>query len=196
MKSRWLLAGLVLAGSGGVGAAMTELGATPIAIERAMSRAPVARAQEPGELCSGGMDGLARIEIVPDAVVEQGGRERVEYHSEIIIERGDTVGVAWQADVVDDRGAQVIAQLDAGSFTGRAGNTALTRPLVANLADGFYAMRIRVAVTADEEATVLEAVQHVEIDRGRWIELTDEEWFVRSRATEAFTAAELTTRGL
>lgn len=196
MKSRTILVGVLLVGSGGVVAATTgdDPRITPIA--RGTAR-PVARTQAPGDLCAGGLDAVAQIEIVPDRVVEQGGRQRVEYHSEIAIERGDSVGVAWTADVIDDRGAQVVAQLDAGTFAGRGGNIALTGPLVANLADGFYTIRVRAAITAtDEPDTVLEADQHVEVAAGRWNELADDEWLERSRASQAFSAAEILTRGL
>jgi hypothetical protein len=191
-----MLIGVLLAGSGGVVAATTgdDPRITPIA--RGPART-AARPHGPGELCAGGLDAIARIEIVPDRVVEQGGRQRVEYHSEIAIDRGEGVGVAWTADVIDDRGAQVVAQLDAGTFAGRGGNLALTGPLVANLADGFYTIRVRAALTAtDEPDTVLEAAQHVEVAAGRWNELADDEWFARSRASQAFSAAEILTRGL
>jgi len=195
IRSRWIGAGLVLAAAGGLVAATTPAtGATAIA--RDPARSSGARTALPDALCNGGLEGVARIALVPDVLVSEGGRERVEYHGEVAIDRGTSVGVAWQADVVDDRGVR-IAQLDTGSFAGRAGNTALSRPLVANLADGFYALRVRAAIdAADEAATVIEAVQHVEIDQGRWIELTDAEWATRSRATEAVTLAELTARGL
>jgi hypothetical protein len=191
------MAGFLVAGSSGAAAALGAMGPMRIAIERDRAAAAVAHRHEPGVLCAGGLDELAQIEIVPDAFVEEGGRERVEYHSEITVQRGDGVGLAWNADVVDDRGATVVARLDAGAVGGRAGQVAFTGPLIARLADGFYALRVRVAVTAaDEPATVIEAVQRVAVESGRWIELTDEQWFERSRANEAFTEAELVTRGL
>lgn len=68
-------------------------------------------------------------------------------------------------------------------------------PLSAPLGDGFYSLRVRAAVTADgEPADVVEAVQHVEVAGGRWIELDDQEWFERAQANQAFTAAELASR--
>lgn len=191
MTSRAILIGITLAGSGGVVAA-TGARATVIPIARPR---PAPATHAPGDVCAGGQDAPARVAIVPDTFVSEGGRERVEYHSEIAIARGDHVGVAWTADVVDDRGVRVGAPLDVGSFAGRGGNVALTGPLVARLADGFYTIRVRAAITSVDDAdTVISAAQRVEVTGGHWLELGEDEWFERSRASEAFSAAEIVTR--
>jgi hypothetical protein len=200
-RSRLALAGLLLVGTSGSAAVLDEALTPPretrVAIQRPPQVPQAPRTRQPGELCNGGLDPLATIEIVPDVAVNIAGREHVEYHSEISLQRGQKVGVAWSADVVDDRGNVVVAKLDTGTFKGHAGHVAFTNALKTPLNDGFYALRVRAAVTdADEGADIVEAVQHVEVAGGRWAELSDREWFERSQANQVFTTAELATRGL
>jgi hypothetical protein len=196
---RLAIVGLTLVSAGGSALALARslatAGGSRTAIQRPHRVAESPRTPRPGDLCNGGLDPLATIEIVPDVLINQAGREHVQYHSEIALRRGQKMGVAWSADLIDDRGNVVIAKLDAGTFAGQAGHVAFTRPLSTPLDDGFYSLRVRAAVTAEgEPADVVEAVQHVEVMGGRWTELDDQEWFERSRATQAFTAAELATR--
>jgi hypothetical protein len=201
LRSRLAIAGLLLASTGGGAAGLAGTFAPPretrIAIQRP-PRAPQAqKIRQPGELCNGGLDPLATIELVPDVAVTIAGREHVEYHSEISLGRGQKVGVAWSADMIDDRGNVVVSKLDVGTFKGRAGQVAFTNALRAPLDDGFYALRVRAAVTdAVEGSDMVEAVQHIEVAGGRWAELSDREWLERSKARQAFTALELAARGL
>jgi hypothetical protein len=51
----------------------------------------------PGDFCNGGLDPLATIEIVPDVLINQAGREHVQYHSEIALRRGQKMGEAARA---------------------------------------------------------------------------------------------------
>jgi hypothetical protein len=198
MKARWRISvfGLLLVGAAGTAAALNAPGETRIAIERRV-RAPGAPApRHSGELCGGGMSSLASIEIIPDAIVRNAGREHAEYHAEIAVQRGTKVGIAWNVDLIDDRGNPVVAKLDAGSAKASAGNVALTSPMTLQLGDGYYSLRVRAAVTADDEPSdVVEAFQHIEVKGGQWAELDDHEWFERSRARQAFSAAELAARG-
>ena len=200
-RSKLTIAGILLACAGGSAAVLAGPLATPrqtrIAIQRPARAPAAARVRQAGDLCNGGLDPLATIEIIPDVMVNIAGREHVEYHSEISLRRGQKVGVAWTADLIDDRGNTVVSKLDAGTFKGQAGHVAFTNPLKTPLGDGFYALRVRAAVAAgDEGADVVEAVQHIEVAGGRWTELTDREWSERSQANQAFTAAELAARGL
>lgn len=195
---RLAIVGLTLASAGGGAVAVARSIAVPddsrTAIQRSQRAAEPPRTPREGDLCNGGLDRLATIEIIPDVLINQAGREHVQYHSEITLQRGQKMGVAWNADLIDDRGNVVIAKLDAGASAGPAGHVAFTRPLGTPLGDGFYSLRVRAAVTADgEPSDVVEAVQHVEVRGGRWTELDDAEWFARSRASQAFTTADLTT---
>jgi hypothetical protein len=195
---RLAIVGLTLVSAGGGAAALARSLAAPgesrTAIQRSHRAPESPRTPRAGDLCNGGLDPLATIDIVPDVLINQAGREHVQYHSEITLRRGQKMGVAWRADLIDDRGNIVIAKLDAGTFAGHAGHVAFTHPLGTPLDDGFYSLRVRAAVTADgEPSDVVEAVQHIEVRGGRWTELDDREWFERSQASQAFTAAELTT---
>jgi hypothetical protein len=195
------ITGVLLVGIGGSAAVLAESLDPPretrVAIQRPPRAPQVPRTRQPGELCNGGLDPLATIAIIPDVAVTIAGREHVAYHSEISLERGKKVGVAWSADVIDDRGNVIVAKLDTGTFKGQAGHVAFTNALETPLHDGFYALRVRAAVTdAVEGSDIVEAVQHIEVAGGRWTELSDREWSERSQANQAFTAAELAARGL
>jgi len=202
LRGRRRMAWLVLATACAGGTAIASAGRLATAWP---TRVPIAREHRqerktdhrPGELCAGGMDALAHIELVPDAVVKQAGREQVEYHSEIVVHRGKNVGVAWKADVIDDRGGVVVPSLDVGAFKGKGGDVAMSRALRADLQDGFYALRVRAGVTADGEVPdVVQSVQHIQVKDGRWTELSDSEWGSRSREAQAFSEAELAAGGV
>lgn len=154
------------------------------------------REYKPGS-CLGGAEPIAKIHLLPDAVVTQSGRQWVEYHGEVRIHRGTNVGVAWDADVLNDRGQIVMSKLISGSARSNAGETVSTKAIVAQLNDGFYAVRVRAAITsATDPSDVIESVQHVQVSKGQWKELTDIQWRERSRATIAFSEAEIAGRGL
>jgi hypothetical protein len=175
--------------------------AAPVETRTPIERPPAKTTPPPkpndGLTCQGGPERLADIELIPDAVISKGGRERIEYHAEIVGRRGLTLGIAWDADIVDDRGRVVVAGLDTGQATKRAGDTALTRALSSDLPDGFFAVRVRAAIAAaGEPSTVIEAAQHVEVRGGKWAELTQAEWQGRSSAREGFTEAQVKAMGL
>jgi len=200
-RSRLAVVGVLLVsiggGAGALAKSLASPGETRIAVQR-LHKAPQApRVRQKGDLCNGGLDPLATIEIIPDVLVTKAGREHVEYHSEISLLRGQKVGVAWDVDMIDDVGNVVVAKLDTGTFKGQAGHVAFTNALKTTLNDGFYSLRVRAAVAADgEPSDIVESLQHIEVQGGRWAELSDQEWFERSRANQAFTAAELAARGL
>jgi hypothetical protein len=198
-ERRVALLAVVVAGAGWTAIASAGLLAGPTRVPIAREHRHESRKVEhrPGELCAGGEASLARIEVVPEAVVRQAGRERVEYHSEIALHRGKKVGVAWKADVINDRGVVVVPNVDVGAFKGKSGDVAVSKTLRADLNDGFYSLRVRAAVTAEGEVPdVLESAQHLEVKGGRWTELTDSEWTERSNEAQAFSAAELSARGM
>ena len=165
--------------------------ATPhrVAIERPVKPAPVGPADGSHLSCSGGSEDPAELTLVPDAVLTDAGRETVEYHGEIAVNRGHSVGVAWEADVVDDRADKVYDKLAVGSAKGAKGESKTTGAILAKLADGFYILRVRAAISPDDEpSTVLEATQHINVENGKWREMTDVEWRKRSNASLAFLA--------
>jgi hypothetical protein len=161
-----------------------------VAIAREVDKGPVGAPAGAGPLtCKGGMDYPAEVRLVPDAVVTIGGRESVEYHAEIDLTKGGKVGLAWEADVVDDRGQKVASKLAAGTGRGKAGDTATTGAIRAQLADGYYMLRFRVAVSPDDApATVMQAIQYVNITGGKWREMDDVQWRADSNARLAFRA--------
>lgn len=160
-----------------------------VAIQRDRISADV---RQPGLTCPGGLNYPAAVELLPDAVVTDNGREAVEYHAEIRIERGKNVGVAWTADVIDDRGRVLASKLSEGTASGKAGDTKVTNAILArSLPDGFYRVRARVAVSpTDEPAMVLEAVQAVRVEGGRWREMTADAWRNESSARLAVAVSE------
>lgn len=184
---------------GGMAAARVTDTCRRIPIERTAraAGAVVARAPQPGDSCAGGGRRAADVEIVPDAVLLEGGRERIEYHGEVAVHRGQNVGVAWEATVVDDRGRVMGQSLDRGAARRQRGEVAFTKALLATLPDGYYALRVRAAVSPpDEPVDIVESVRYLEVKGARWGELTDLEWFARSRANQVFTEAELKGRSL
>jgi hypothetical protein len=135
------------------------------------------------------MDYPAAVRLVPDAVVTTGGREAVEYHAEIDLHKGGKVGLAWEADVVDDRGQTVASKLAAGTGQGKAGDTAASTAILAPLPDGYYMLRFRAAVSPDSgPATVMQAIQYVNVSGGKWREMDDVQWRADSNAHLAFRA--------
>jgi hypothetical protein len=137
--------------------------------------------------CNGGSEYPIDIELVPDSVVTNAGRESVEYHAEINVHRGNGVGLAWQAEVIDDRGRVVVPNLAKGSAKAKKSDSVLTAGLRADLSDGFYVLRVRVAVApADEPATLLEAHQYVSVSNGKWREMDDIQWRKDSNVRLAF----------
>lgn len=177
----------------GLAHAATRSVRTPI--ERPVKRTPTVDATL---TCQGGAQPLARVELIPDAVISQHGRERIEYHGEIVAHAKKALGVAWKAEIVDDRGHMIASELDRGEGRGKAaGDMIVTRALSANLPDGFYALRLRAAVTAEGEAAdVLTATQHIEVRDGRWAEIELADWLARSRASQGFSEAEVKEMGL
>lgn len=178
----------------GVGIAVAALAcnnATRVAIAREVNKTQTQRSSDSADLtCRGGIDYPAHVELVPDAVVTEAGRETVEYHAEVNIRRGKSVGLAWEAEVIDDRGQRVAFQLAKGAARGKAGDTTSTGAILArNLPDGYYMLRARVAVSPDDApATVLEAVQYVHVSGGKWREMDDIQWRANSSAQLAFRA--------
>ena len=96
-------------------------------IQRVQTKATTSPTPKQGVSCQGGPEGLADIELIPDAVISQGGRERIEYHAEIVAKRGQRLGIAWNADVISDRGQVVASGLDTGQATKRSGDAVVTR---------------------------------------------------------------------
>jgi len=165
-----------------------------VAIAREVNRTQIQRPDERlPQTCQGGVDYPAGVELVPDAVITVGGRESVEYHAEVNVRQGKAVGLAWDADVVDDRGRTVASKLSTGTAKAKAGDTNATGAIVArNLPDGYYMLRARVAVSADDApATVMEAVQYVNVSGGKWREMDDVQWRANSNASLAFAATTL-----
>ena len=138
-----------------------------------------------------GVENVAKVELIPDAVLVKGNSEKIEYHAEISIRRGKDVGVAWEAEVVDDRGALVASKLAVGSDRLADGDTAVTPEISVDLLDGFYSLNLRAAIVpADEASTVVHAEQFLEVKNGIWTELTDLEWRSRSKVTLAHSDVE------
>lgn len=162
-----------------------------VAIARDVKSRPTQTADNPADLtCRGGIDYPAFVELVPDAVITEAGREAIEYHAEVSIRRGKSVGLAWEAEVIDDRGQKVASQLAKGAATGKAGDTASTGAILArSLPDGYYMLRARVAISPDDApATVMEAIQYVHVTGGKWREMDDIQWRANSSAQLAFRA--------
>lgn len=134
------------------------------------------------------MDAPAKVRLVPDAVITVAGRESVEYHAEIDIHRGKAVGLAWEADVIDDRGQKISSKLAPGTASAKAGDTSATGAILAQqLPDGFYVLRVRVAVSPDDApATVMEARQYVNVSGGKWREMDAIQWRADSNVRLAF----------
>jgi len=192
MWKRWAPLGIGVV-TGGIivcGVAIEPVQPGRVAIAREITGAPVGAPAGAGALtCSGGMDYPATVRLVPDAVVTTGGRESVEYHAEIDLHKGGKVGLAWEADVVDDNGQKVASKLAAGTGRGKAGDTAATGAISAQLADGYYMVRVRVAVSPDDApATVMQAIQYVNVSNGKWREMDDVQWRADSNAHLAFRA--------
>lgn len=155
-----------------------------VAIAREIDKAPAAApAEAEPSTCNGGVEYPADVRLVPDAVVTNGGRESVEYHAEIDLHKGGAVGLAWEADVVDDRGQKVASKLAAGTGRGKAGDKTATGAIRAQLPDGYYMLRVRVAVSPDDApATMMQAIQYVNVTNGKWRELDDVQWRADSNA--------------
>lgn len=164
---------------------------TRVPIERPKAEPVVSTGNGAGMLCAGGMEQPADLDLIPDAVVTSAtGRESVEYHAELAVKSGRSVGVAWDADVVDDRGNVVQSHLTTGQAKSTAGASIATGAIKADLADGFYSVRVRAAVAPDDgPSTILERVQYVRVLGGKWNELTDIEWRKNSRVSIAFPVA-------
>lgn len=135
-----------------------------------------------------GLEWPVQLELVPDAlIVSAEGRESVEYHAEFTLLREGTTGIAWAAEVVNDLGELIPSELPSGESRGAQGDILVTAPMRVELADGFYVLRVNVAVaTEDGQVTTLDVSQAVEVDRGRWHEWMQHEWYERSRAGIAF----------
>src|SRR5688500_11749248 len=99
-RPRWATAGAGITMAllaGGATASLQQAAPTRIAIERPASAPVAGHADHSALSCNGGAEYPVHIELVPDAVINNGGRERVEYHAEIKINRGKDVGLAWEA---------------------------------------------------------------------------------------------------
>lgn len=194
-RSQMGVSALVAAAVGGSAALVVTALLFPV------NRTPIRRAQEDisspsnfgaGQLCKGGLVQTATLALVPDVLVREGLRERVEYHAEIKANRGKNLGVAWEVNIIDDRGRLVAAKLSSGSARVKVGDTTVTGSIRANLADGFYSLQARAAVSADDEpSSILETDQYLLVSNGKWSELTDLEWRRMSRASLLFTENEL-----
>jgi hypothetical protein len=112
--------------------------------------APAHRLPHAGE-CVGGAERIARVELVPDAIVSEGSRRWVEYHSDITVNKATGAGVSWESDVINDRGQIVVQHLSkdtTNSMTAKTATTVTTGTIAASsLADGFYTLRVRAAVS-------------------------------------------------
>lgn len=168
--------------------AMAALGPPSTAEQRIPIEHPRQTAVARGDVVHPGLEWPAQIELIADAlIVSPKGRESVEYHAELTIERGNHVGIAWDAEVLDDGGTVLHSGLVKAQETGAKGTVHVTQPIHVELADGFYALRARAAIAPEEEpATIMERIQYVEVAQGKWIELTDYEWYERSRAGMSF----------
>lgn len=130
---------------------------------------------------------MARAALFPDAVViSQHGRERIEYHAELEMARGSNVGVAWEAEIVDDRGQIVHSGLASGSRRASKGDTLVSKAILADLPDGYFELRFRAAITGDSESDLIETVQHIRVEDGKWQEIPTDDWYRFSRVTLAF----------
>lgn len=167
-----------------------------VAIARAKSEATPKDKSAVRLTCPGGTEAPAKVRLVPDAVITTAGRESVEYHAEIDVHRGKAVGLAWEAEVIDDRGRKISSKLTSGTARAKAGDTNATGSILAQqLRDGFYMLRVRVAVSPDDApATVMEAVQYVNVSGGKWREMDDIQWRADSNARLAFRATTPPTR--
>ena len=156
---------------------------TPIAREPKAPR--VTSDDDPNNLCHGGMESLANVALIPDAVVQGSGgsgNESVEYHAEIGIRRGQTVGVAWSGEVINDQGRVVQSDIVSGSARASSGDVAVTDAILTDLPDGYYVLQVRaVALQAGLEMDMAVGKQHLLIDRGRWYEVSPDEWRDQSR---------------
>jgi hypothetical protein len=161
-------------------------------VERIAIQSPRHIAAKSKSDATGDLRRLVSVDLYPDAVVTRAGRESVDYHAEVTNNRDTTIGLAWQVDVVDDHGKLVHPKVEVGSAKARAEELKTTRSFLADLSDGFYAIRVRVAATAaNEPSDVVETNQYVQVVGGKWTELTDMEWRRFSRATLAYSEAEI-----
>lgn len=181
---------------------LTSLSPTPasrVAIAREVTpNAKRATTASPRLTCSGGMEAPAHVRLLPDAVIAVAGRETVEYHAEIDVNRGKSVGLAWEAEVIDDRGQRISSKLAPGTARAKAGDTNATGGILPQqLPDGFYMLRVRVAVSPDDApATVMEAIQYVNVNGGKWREMDDAQWRADSNVRLAFrTTTPPSTKG-
>jgi hypothetical protein len=163
-------------------AGRSEARRTPVARDRSTVQRDPAHLQD--QLCAGGMELPITIDLIPDAVIAENGRERVEYHAEIEVQRGDDVGLAWEADVFDDRGRPVVSGISKGAAKAKKGELKSTAAISSPLPDGFSGVRIRaVASLVDEPTSLVEKIQYVHVLNGKWAELTDSQWHQQSKAT-------------
>lgn len=173
-SSPWVLSAL----AGGIAA-------LAVAAARPSDRVPVLRpprAEVPASRAAHGLEYLAEVELVPDAVVRAGATEAIEYHAEITTKGEVPVGVAWSVRLFTDRGKLVATQSE-GSNAGLPGAVVNTSSFCPRVADGFYELRAEVATAAsDRPGGTVRAIQHLRVHGGKMFEITDAEWFEKSDA--------------
>jgi hypothetical protein len=127
---------------------------------------------------------MLEAELVPDAVRVTGATETIEYHAEVASRLPEGAAFAWSASIVDDRGT-LITNVGSGEGPIGSAETKSTGPLLANLQDGFYALRIMVAAHSLNWEDVAEGVQYLRVKNQKMREMTPTDWYQASRASLA-----------
>lgn len=162
-------------------AAVVAVGASAVAYAHRETRIAVKRSPlAPGPSTPArwsGAEGFLSTEIVPDAVISNGGRERLEYHAEFSSKVGSDAAIAWTIYLTNDSGHD-LAKLDASQARVGARGTATTKTLApGELPDGAYSVRVDVSLAAsDGNQTSLETFQPFIVVNGKVSEISIDEW--------------------
>jgi len=181
---------LVRVASAALGLAVVLIGGSALGVGK-QQRTPIASAgPRPAQkathelTCKGGEDSPVRVELFPDAVVNQKGKQRIEYHAEIDVKARKGVAAAWRAEVRNDRDQVVQSDLAKGSGKGKRTDVLQSATIAADLPDGYYELRFTAAVAGDDSAsTFATASQFLQVSGGAWREIDEAEWRRDSRIT-------------
>jgi len=127
--------------------------------------------------CKGGEDSPVHVDLFPDAVVNEKGKQRIEYHAEIDVKAKKGVAAAWRAEVRNDRDQVVRSDLARGNGKGKHADVLQSSAIGADLPDGYYELRFTAAVAGDDSAsTFATASQFLHVSAGAWREIDEAEW--------------------
>jgi hypothetical protein len=159
------------------------------------SRQPITRSPKPvfsqatDLSCRGGEGLRLGVELLPDAVNSKGAKEMLEYHAVLSSTLGEDASVAWTALVADDDG-NVVATLQTGESKVGPRSEVSTPPLVLDLKDGHYALRVRALIHTETFEQPAEGVQYLVVGGEKMREVSYDEWRNASAASLAVLGPE------